>query len=489
MEYQIPHNSWLARLTPVTATFFGSLLLSLVAHMGTTLNRDGMQYVTTARAFLEGGLDGAMQCFNWPFLSIAIAIFSQLTGLGLENSAHLLNALFMAGACALLVACVRRIQPEVSWWAFLAVLALPGFNEYRNELIREFGCWFFIMVSFWLALRWSETPGWGQAFFIQFFLGCAALFRPEALAMLPALLLWQCFAAPSGQRFRRLLMLGGLPLLAVIVLAAVYLTGKLPNGSRLAGEIGRINSQRFDAKAGVLASALIDYSRGNAASILLFGSLALIPIKIVTKLGVFIAPLFFLNVFKEWRIAISRYGLFACAILFYLFVLAAFVIDMQFLAGRYVAPILLFGVPFIAIGLNRMSQCYPRFRLCLVVVAVFIMLANVVSLHQGKTHFVEAGKWLAANVSESPRVYIESGRAAYYAGWRLMPSPKELRNESVIKKGQGKYDFLVLEISHKDEPIEPWLAEAGMKVLKHFEDRNKDVVIIAVPRTAEDHGK
>ena len=48
-------------LTPVTAAFAGSLLLSLVARLGSTINRDGMLYIHTAQAFLDGGFAAAKQ--------------------------------------------------------------------------------------------------------------------------------------------------------------------------------------------------------------------------------------------------------------------------------------------------------------------------------------------------------------------------------------------------------------------------------------------
>ena len=60
-------TSW---LTPVRAAFFGSLLLSLAARIGGTINRDGILYVDTARLFLEGGFGAARELFNWPFLPI-----------------------------------------------------------------------------------------------------------------------------------------------------------------------------------------------------------------------------------------------------------------------------------------------------------------------------------------------------------------------------------------------------------------------------------
>ena len=114
--------------------------------------------------------------------------------------------------------------PEAVWPICLVLLALPGLNHYRDEILREYGCWFFFMLAFWLSLRWSDTPRWGTALLIQLALGISALFRPEALIFFPALLLWQWFASPSGKKCQRMFMIAGLPALAI---AAAGVIGRL----------------------------------------------------------------------------------------------------------------------------------------------------------------------------------------------------------------------------------------------------------------------
>jgi hypothetical protein len=370
----------------------------------------------------------------------------------------------------------------VAWSVCLVTLALPGLNEYRSELLREFGCWFFIMLSFWLAFRWSEKPRWLTALAVQVSLLASALFRPEALALFPALIVWQVFDAPREERWRRLLMLGGLPMAGGALLLAFYLGGYLSIGERLDGELARISSTRFDAKAQALAAALIEYARGQARIILLFGSLALVPVKLIQKIGPFIVPLAFLFFVKQRRPSVSHYSLFAWGVAAHVLVLMVFVIDLQFLAGRYVGLILLLAAPFVGLGFGLMIQRYPRWRYVFVATALLMAIANVVSLGHGKTHYVEAGSWLKAHATESSRVYVEAGRASYYAAWhKIELAPRSRRSELAGAIRQGKYDLVVLEISRKDPPVEDWLNSAGLQVLKRFDHPNKDAVIIAAP--------
>ena len=466
-------------LTPVFFAFSGSLLLSLVARLGSTINRDGTLYIGTAQAFLDGGFAAAKALFAWPFLSIAIALVSRLTGLGLEASAYLLNAFFMAGACAMLVSCIARRSPELAWMTCLTALALPGVNEYRNELLREFGCWFFVMLAWWLAGRWDEQPTWVRSAAIQVALGAAALFRPEALALFPALIAWQLLSAPQGERAARLGMIGLLPVLGGVALISAYLGGHLSTG-RIAADIGRLRISNFDAKTAALAGALIEYARGQAGAILLFGSLALVPLKLIQKFGLFLLPLVFLFVAGEWRAVLRRHALFAWGAIAHAMVLAIFVLDLQFLAGRYAGLVLLMSTPFVASGLLLFSRRFPRWRVTIVAICILLAAANVISTGQGKGHFVEAGKWLAANADGPARTYIDSGRTAYHAGWLNMPVQERNRRDEIAKVvAAGSHDLFVLEISRKDPPWEPWLQQIGLQIVQRFELRNGDAVIVA----------
>lgn len=467
---------------PVGVAFGGSLLLSLIAQLNGSLNRDGMLYVRAAHAFLEGGFDAARESFNWLLLPILMALASQLSGLDPETVGHVMNALFMAGASALLVACVARRQPELSAWACIVVLSMTGLNDYRHELLREYGCWFFTMAAFWLALRWDERPGWGGALAVQASLMAAALFRSEVLVLFPALVAWQLFASPRGGRLRRVVMIGGLPALVGVALLAAHAGGYLPSGNRLGDDFERFSLARFDAKAEVLASALIEYARDDAATILLAGSLALVPLTLFSKLGVFVLPLVWLGLAGPLRAVAARHALLLWALAAHVLVLAVFVTDLQFLAGRYVGLSLLCLVPLVAAGLALFTSRHARWRVPIVIAAMLLMLANVVSTGERRTWYVEAGEWVGANIEESPTVYIDSRRVAHHARWYLVPlAPRNDRVTIAQVASKEAYALYVLEVSDDDDPAEPWLESIGLQIVRRFDGRRGDAVLIAQP--------
>jgi hypothetical protein len=479
-------KAWLVLFGPVRTTFLISLLLTLIAVQKGTINRDGMLYVDTARAFLEEGLMAAFQVYPWPFMSILMAWVAQASGLDLETSGYVLSALFMAGACALLVVCARRMFPEAVWHIVLVLLALPGLNGYRDELLREYGCWFFCMLAIWLALRWSDAPRWPMALGIQAALAIAALFRPEALALFPALLFWQWFSAARDQRLRRIAMIGSLPALAFIGMLGLFLSNQL-DFSRLAVDFQRFAFPQFKEKARAIAGVLPRNAQEQAFLILFFGSLAIVPLKFLGKIGLFIVPLVYSFVGQSLRLILVRWGVFFWAFLAHYLMLSVFVLEMQFLAGRYVAPLLVFATPLAGYGLFRLSKKFPFWATLIMFLAVMIMIANVIPSSSSKRHFAEAGAWLATNVTETPRVYVESGRVAYHAGWRYRPPREEpiRRSEAELAIRNDAYDWVVLEVSSDAAPVERWLEQNGLHEVKRFNSPDGGSVLIAKPMVVQ----
>jgi len=477
--------TWL-RTHPVFVTFLVSLLLSLLARSGSLINRDGILYVEAARIFLEGDFASALANFYWPFFPIAFASLAHLTGLGLEQAGYLLNALFMGGVCALLVDIARRRFPDAIWFVALVVLALPGLNEYRNELLREYGAWFFSMLALWLAVRFDEKPGWILAQLILPSLVLAALFRPEALAFFSAIVLWQACSSPAGERFRRVLMIAGPACAIGAIFLAYFLNSPLYEKSRLSSDVVRFGWRELDLKVEAVSAVLPAYASEQVRGILVWGSIAIIPERFLAKLGIFLLPLLLLAFGGRLADAVKRNSLFSYAFAAHVLVLSIFVVGVQFLAGRYLALLYLFSAPVIGYGIWRFVCERPRWKIPVVALLSVLMFANVVSTGPAKQHFVDAGNWLAANVQDSPRVYVDSGRTLYYSGWRpLRRWYTDDRGELTGLVKGGRFDLLVLEVSRKDKGFEQWLLDNELELVRRFSHPNGDAVFVVRTRGAE----
>lgn len=462
--------------------FIGSLVLSFIAVQQNVINRDGILYVETARLFLDQGWSAAQQKFNWPLLPVLMALLAKVTGLEPETAGQIINALLMAGCCTLLLSSSARIFPSAAWPTCLVILSLSAFNGYRNELLREYGAWFFIMLSFWLALRWTDKPDWRAALWVQLALLVAALFRPEALSLFVALWGWQFFSVPKDLRWQRMFMLATLPLLGLVALLVLTVTGgTLP--SRLLGDMSRFKLTGFDAKTAALAPSLIDYAQDNAGTILFFGSLAIVPLKFFGKLGLFAVPLAYAFATEKTSELLSRSALFAWGFLTYSLVLCVFVLDLQFLAGRYIAPLLVFATPLTGYGLHKLNEHFPRWKYPMVAVCLTLMAANVITTGPGKQHFVEAGEWLAQNVSDPDRVYIGEARVAYYAGKRFSGKGFQPFDASRLatEVAEHRYDIIILPMSRKGPDLDAWLKHNRLEPLRRFANKAGDAIVVLVP--------
>ncbi|HMM54236.1 MAG TPA: hypothetical protein PKC23_04350 [Candidatus Desulfobacillus sp.] len=461
----------------------GSLLLSLAVHgRGDLIGRDGILYVETARAFLELGPWLPHPGFDWQFFPLLMAGLSALTGLELETAGHLLNAFLLAGACVLAVAMVRQRMPEAAWLACLVALAMPGYNGYRGDLIREHGFWCFSLLAIWLAMRWSASVRWREALACQLALGVAALFRLEAAAFYPALMLWAGLAAPAGQRLRRTFMIGCLPVTGGLLAGIVFGSGLAPLPSRISAYLDAanpLNKLRLFKEAGDRMQEHVlpyKYSREEAGYILFFGLLSMIPVKFLKMTGVFLVPLAYLFAARPLRAVLSRWQPLAWAFAAYLLVLAAFITHMLFISARYVSMLSLLAVPFVSAGFWLLLRRWPRWKSLMLALAVLTLAANVVPFSPRKTHIVEAGRWLGANVANQ-RVCLANPRIAYYAGWRIDDNVAEESALDGMIAG-NRCDWLALEAGRL-ESLQAWLVARQFGEVRRFENVAGDAVVIA----------
>ncbi len=476
------------RIGPVRITFLTSLLLSWVAIQGKLVNRDGIYYLDTARTIVEEGLGAVMRVGEWNFFPLLIAVFSAVTPLGLETAAKVLNALFLAGTCALLVDWVRKRFPEAVWITLLVVLAMPAFNNYRNQILREYGFWFFSVLGFWLAMRWDDSRTWRDVLLSQLALLAAAFFRLEAVAFFAALTLWQAFAATPGNRMRSALSVSVLPIGLLSLGVLLVTAGAVPLPGRIEYYLTAANPLHkatiFADAAGRLSDIVLlnKYSREEAIYILLAGLLAIIPIKFIKLMSFLVIPFAYSFKGESLRKALQPWQPLPWAFALYILVLAAFVTHQMFLSGRYVSMLNLLAIPLVAVGLLHLIKHFPRWKLAMVLLALTMIAANVISISPRQTHVLEAATWLKQHVNETNHVGMETSRLAYYAGWKLSQSTFQDRETLATELSKHHLDMAAFEVDHREGEIRVWLEKNELLELKRFTGPKGDAVVLAVPK-------
>jgi hypothetical protein len=480
--------------TPVQVVFIASLLLSFIAVMDNpVLNRDGMLYIETARDILKHGISGSTNNFDWSMLPLPLLIagLSYVTQLHLESVTHILDAFFMAGTCALMVDLIRRRMPEAAWIACLVVLAVPAYNSYRDYLAREFGYWFFSTLALWLALRWEDNAfRWHEAIACQIALAFAVLFRLEAIVFFPAFWGWQLVSAPAKQKISRVFKMVALPMVAGLLFLALHATGlfKFPARAIYFLDAANIftNSKISEQAAKLVASGVLPvFSKEEAGYILFFGLLSVIPIKLLGKFGILAAPFLYSLLNPSARSVLAKWQVAGWMFAAHLAALIAFVTYQSFLSGRYVSMLNLLAVPVVAVGFSKLMVRFPRWGAVFLALTSLTMFANVISLSPGKLQIKTAGAWLAANVTNSSRVFVDDQRITYYAGWKYRHEKAEAFDSAKLAQAlaNNEFDMLVLSAPQKDLAISTWIKANHLQVVQRFANSAGDAVIVITPAT------
>ncbi|MPQ66927.1 hypothetical protein GC387_09855 [Pseudomonas sp. MWU12-2323] len=468
---------------PVRVAFLGSLLLSLIAVMGlVTIGRDAAFYMTIAQGVTEQGPKLAFQSFDWPWFTLLIAGTHVVLPLSFETIAHLWCAFFLAGTCALVVDCVCQRTPEAARWACLVVLAMPAVNQDRDDILREFGFWFFCTLTLWLALRWQARGGWVLACSIHVAIVAALFFRLEAVLLWPALMLWQLSNLWSNKHRKQFLQFSLLPILglisAVVVLSAV---GGL-SSVRVEAYLGMINPKNifasFDLLSQQFANTLINpFSRSDAGRIIFFGMMATVIILFVKMMGVFGASFLYRGSWGVLGIYWRQYRPFAWAAVLYFVVLMLFFIKQQFMIGRYVSFMNLLFVPALAMATMVFARRFPRLGKVVLVIGLLLLLTNVITTGAKKTQYIEAGHWVAANIEPDASVYYEDGRFSYYAG-RGYIFPTKTREQAMAPEQASRYRYFLIEAKGDEPWLGEWLAGHDMHIMTRFANRKGATVLV-----------
>lgn len=479
-------------LSPVWTAFMVSALLSLIALAGSVApNNDGMAYVETARVYQTGGWQAAQALFDWnalarTFMAVLMAHVAEVTGLGVQAAGYLLSAAFLAGTCALLVAITRMQFPTAAWAACAVVLALPGLNNYRDYIIREFGAWFFIFLGFWLALRWASRPTWWSGLLAQVALAVAALFRPEALLLLLALPLWQLACWREGSAGRSLLMIAGLPiagfLLLLVAMLFIDLEGRLGPSPLTHMNVAE-KTHAFTSATQNLSAMLPQWSADEAGRILFFGLLAILPLKLLANLGLFVLPAVF--AFRhEAHARLRAWAPLSWAFALYTLVLMVFVLERLFLTSRHVTLLSLLAVPWVAVGLQALCARRPQVSLAVAGLVLLLALANVISTSPRKTHLTQAADWLRQHHIAEARQYVGDAEIAYLAGHSFLAAGQKLAGgpleldalASAFARDELDVALVPAPLAVSDA-MHAWAAEQGLKVLR-FDDGGKRAVYV-----------
>lgn len=478
------------KASPIAMTFLLSVTLSLVSiSYRASMNPDGMVHIMAGRIFIEEGFRAALEFFDWPFFSILIGILGYALPISYETAGHLLNILMLAVACMLLVKITERYLPGSGWLACLVVLALPGLNEYRHEVMREDGAWMFLTLAIWLAIRSPQNINLLNAIGPTIALFMAFLFRAEMVAFYPAIIIWQWFELRNNRNTANTIKLFSLPALAVFLSLIAFFNFNPDENLERAREFFRILNldntlAAFDEKSKIIDDQILNpgWTRSDGPAILAWGLIGYILDSYIEVCYSLCIPLAIAIYYKIREGA--RFSPFGWLFMTYLGVLINFVFSKYFLTDRYTALLGILSIPLITYGVIKLYEKKKKFIPYLVTTLLALnVLDNIISTGDQDTHILQAGEWLKEHQIPESETYIDFARIAYHADWVRynfkFDKPNQARRDRAYN--DPKIRYITLWRHHSDNELK-WLEGKNLQLVEEFTNsKGRKVLILKKP--------
>jgi hypothetical protein len=442
------------------------------------INKDGVRYLEMAELISRGDWSAAADILAWPVHAALVAAVHSASGMNLELSGHVVNLLAYLLLIYAFLGVVRELGggTRVVIAAGVLLLLHPQLNRDVTDFYRDQGYWALYVLAILLFVRFWQRPGWGLALGWSAAAMAATLFRVEGiaiLALLPLSLLlrrdepWAARlkrAAMASALFAAALLAGGLFWLAAPG-GEASVSGRLAEIPQWPGRTAVAIGQDMSERAARLAEALLPRHADHHAMGATWTVLAYIVIATVLRTANW---LYLALAAAAIALALPRPGRTFTPILGALAVINAlalivFATQELYLSYRYamgLAFVVMLLAPFGLVALfesftaRRETSRRARWGFPLAAIALLVVGgAGLIRTGTTKTHEVEAGEWIRANVPAEASVYFDSMRARYYSGRdyeHRFDQPWERAHRLLSGRGWRRFDWIVLTIGDSE---------------------------------------
>lgn len=471
-----------------------SLLLSIWSnYMDDIVNNDGIEYIKSASAMLQGDWATALHTYKWPFYSVTIAFTSLISGLSLTTSAYVVNAIFNTWLVIAFVSLVRLLGGDRTtlWFAVLVILAFPTINKYRPYLIRDPAFLAFFLsacYAFFLYIKCGLKRH--NAIAILCFV-LAALFRLEGLIYL---FISQVYLVSRHVSTRASRLIGLVALFVLLLVLLVFIswwhfssTDELGYSSIFTqplrffeatwGQFGETFAERLRV---VEEYVLIGYSRGYALMALFWSAASIVFLELIHALYY----LYFFLWLVAWRKGLlfpqsALYAPWRFLILASLPVLFGFVMLEWFLTSRYtitVAVLMLLASPFLLASWYTQLKTQGINKGVFWLVVVLITLSGIKSLDLStKKHYLRAtADWMTENLPAGAQIYTNNRILGHYFEREIKvgnywSDRQYYEVDALLAKRQTQYAAIMVKPEHKHH-LERTTNMLNRKILVVFEN-------------------
>lgn len=473
-----------------------SSLLSLYSLIASDIiNNDGILYINTAEAFISGGISKAMTVFSWPFFSITIAWFHALTGVDIELSAYIVNAIYLVVLSISLLLIYEEIcTPHLPLWVpALFILALPIVNDYRAYIIRGHGFWAFTALALLFFIRYSKRPSIRPALLWQIFSITAALFRIEGVIFLASAPFYFLFRTGKGNRFiQHFLRLNSITI-PITIIAILVLSTYILNTDDFSYDLShRLNYilpasmiAALTKTASEMAEIMPRLSSSESIIVVFSGLIILVLYKLIKNINLVYLAIWFIGQRKQW----IRLSQESHIVLFYAFIsilpLIAIAGNKFVISSRYtVLSVILFSliplqyIDYLLCKLINSRRLVAASILATLMVVLF--LDGIIHTGSTKDNIVAAGKWTQQNITVNEKIACNDKRLCYYSdrdyGYYKNIAKNQVR-KTKLTINSGEYDYILLWLGHNNNGLRKHLkANNKIALVKTFSNERQDEV-------------
>ncbi|MES2203778.1 MAG: hypothetical protein V4496_01005 [Pseudomonadota bacterium] len=403
-------------------------------HLYPMINPDGVTYIEAAAAYLTGGIKAAIALNDqakWPFYSIFIAEVHSLTGQSLLLSEQILDAsLIVISACFFLyLVRVLSQHKHASFWAIVIWLTWHAYAKWWPTIVRDHGLVTALLLSFYCYYRFTVTRQLLWALAWSFCLVLAELFRIEAVLYL-LLIPFSIFLLTQETFWRRIILwlkLNVLSLLAGACVVILFVNKTLtPDSLRFAymwqefTSLFSIMIHEFMTRYQVIQHSVF-YRENDFSAYALLTSYAVVFIGyVITQVSLAaLPPLFWTRqVFQKLNFQVLKHSFLAYMSLAFIIPLLFF-IEHVFLNGRYLLPLGLFFLLFVASILPHVIDLLAGKKKIAFIVLMGILLAinlcaNLYSFGHINQDEKIIGTWVKQHYSNDT-IFTNSKLILFYA--------------------------------------------------------------------------
>lgn len=474
-----------------------SFLLSVFAiYSDDLINSDGILYIETAEAFLQGGLAESVNLYDWPLFSICIAFVHQLTYLPLELSAYAINILFFVLLTDSLVLVCKKILANQQHLliAVLIILCFITLNDYRSYVIRDIGYWCFSLLSLYRFIQFVELPNFKNATFWQLVAIAATLFRIEGIILLLTLPLYVVFTSPLKMAFKQLIKLNYLLIISIVIgsIVSISLSGVTVSFGKISNVLTYINPDNFldtfSAKTSIIENQILNkYSADYSTLILSSGLLVMLFYKLTKAISVGYLGLFVISFYQQKFIPPGHYrNLLVYFLLLNIGILVVFMFNQFFVSKRYaivaLLSLLLLLIPRLCQFVQQSWQQKDRFWITIIILVLLVNFVAGITKSNSKRYVKNTAIWASQNLPVQSKVLTDDEYIHYYYRKHQLENnltrfhigsynhPTNYYNFNHIVSRYQQYDYLILVEKRKNTSLKKM--KSGMQLKRIFSQKN-----------------